>query len=139
MYNVIIVRHKVTKEQALGKCYIQDDNGQIEYVGVAIERGWNDNRNMISCVPPGRYKLRLERSARFRKDLWELYGVPNRAECKFHAANYARQLNGCIALGRDHKDIDKDGYLDVTSSRLTMKKFHSMMKGKEAKVTIINL
>lgn len=61
--------------------------------------------------------------------MYEIYEVPNRSECKFHAANYARQLNGCIALGNKRLDIDHDGYKDVTSSRDTMKRFHAAMGG----------
>lgn len=139
MKTVIITRYRVNNTYSLGMCYIQHEDGILDYVGVTVERGWNNNQNNISCVPKGIYDLRLEYSPRFRKNLWELYGVPNRAECKFHAANYAHQLNGCIALGNKHRDIDKDGIPDVTSSRNTMKLFHSMMTGTEAKVIIKDL
>jgi hypothetical protein len=139
MIQVLINRFKITDDYSLGDCYIKYPCNDIKYVGKTLERGWRDNQSNISCVPEGTYQLKLERSPRFRKDLWELYGVPNRSECKFHAANYWRQLNGCIALGNKHVDIDGDGDPDVTSSRITMKKFHSMMEGVEATVTITNL
>lgn len=130
MKKVIINRYKVTSNYSLGHCYIQHTDGIVEYVGCTIERGWKDNQSNISCVPEGTYDLKLENSPRFKKDLWELYGVPNRSECKFHAANYWRQLNGCISLGRKHKDIDGDGDPDVTSSRNVMKEFHSLLSGQ---------
>lgn len=136
---VLINRFKVTDNYSLGDCYIKHPCGKCEYVGKTLERGWRNNQSNISCVPEGEYDLRLENSPRFRKDLWELYGVPNRSECKFHAANYWRQLNGCISLGNKHLDIDGDGDPDVTSSRDTMKKFHNMMVGTEAKLIIKNL
>ncbi|MFY0630921.1 MAG: hypothetical protein JXR05_11105 [Flavobacteriaceae bacterium] len=91
--------------------------------------GWLNNTKNISCIPTGTYKLKLEWSPRFEKELWEIYDVPNRRECKFHAANFSRQLNGCIALGKDRADIDNDGLIDVTSSKATMKKFHKAMEG----------
>lgn len=135
---VIVNRFKVTDDYSLGHCYIKYNDGNSVYVGCSLERGWRNNQNDVSCVPPGTYPLKLDYSPRFRKDLWELYDVPGRAECKFHAANYWRQLNGCIALGNKHVDIDKDGDPDVTASRDTMKKFHELMDGATSAEVIIS-
>lgn len=129
MKEVIIDRFKVTHNYSLGVCYIKHEDGSVDYVGKTLERGWRDNKSSVSCVPAGVYSLKLEHSPRFKERLWELYGIPNRSECKFHAANYWRQLNGCIALGNKHVDIDGDGDVDVTSSRTVMKKFHEIMSG----------
>jgi len=129
MKQVIIDRFKITHNYSLGTCYVKHEDGSVDYVGKTLERGWRDNKSRVSCVPAGVYSLKLEHSPRFRKKLWELYGVPNRSECKFHAANYWRQLNGCIALGNKHVDIDGDGDMDITSSRTVMEKFHEIMSG----------
>jgi hypothetical protein len=129
MKQVIIDRFKITHNYSLGVCYVKNEDGSVDYVGKTLERGWRDNKSRVSCVPAGVYSLKLEHSPRFKKKLWELYGVPNRSECKFHAANYWRQLNGCIALGNKHVDIDGDGDVDITSSRTVMKKFHEIMSG----------
>jgi hypothetical protein len=137
MLTVLINRFKIEHNYSLGDCYVKDENGCVEYIGKTLERGWRDNQNSISCVPEGTYTLKLENSPRFKKKLWELYGVPNRTECKFHAANYWKQLNGCIALGNKHIDIDGDGDPDVTSSKETMKKFHKAMLGEELACVII--
>lgn len=139
MKTVLINRYKVANDYSLGHCFVKHEDGLIEFIGACIERGWRNNQNNVSCVPEGTYELRLEHSPRFRKDLWELYGVPNRSECKFHSANYWSQLNGCIALGVKHKDINMDGDPDVTSSKPTMKKFHEIMTGTRAKVIIKTL
>lgn len=124
---VIVNRFYIEDDYSLGHCFIKYGEGNSAYVGKTIERGWRDNKSRVSCVPEGTYPLKYEKSAKFRKKLWELYDVPGRSECKFHAANYWRQLNGCIALGVKHIDIDGDGDPDVTSSRETMKKFHELM------------
>ena len=129
MKQVIIDRFKITHNYSLGVCYVKNEDGSVDYVGKTLERGWRDNKSRVSCVPAGVYSLKLEHSPRFKKKLWELYGVPNRSECKFHAANYWRQLNGCIALGNKHVDIDGDGDMDITSSRTVMEKFHEIMSG----------
>tara|TARA_R110002020_G_scaffold227409_1_gene438035 strand:+ start:552 stop:749 length:198 start_codon:yes stop_codon:yes gene_type:complete len=60
-----------------------------------------------------------------------------RNECKFHAANYSRQLNGCIALGKNRVDIDGDGFKDVTSSKATMALFHKAMNGDKKAVLVV--
>ena len=138
MKTVIINRYEITHNYSLGHCYIVHPNLKIEPVGFSLERGWRDNQNNVSCVPPGKYPLKLEWSPRFRKELWELYDVPGRSECKFHAANYWMQLNGCIALGNKVKDINHDGYPDITSSRLTMTKFHNMLAGQTVSEVLIH-
>jgi hypothetical protein len=139
MRDVLIYRHKVTDNYSLGVCYIIMEDNSLLFIGVTLERGWRDNESNVSCVPEGTYNLALEYSDKFKKDLWELKGVPGRAECKFHAANYWRQLNGCISLGRQFVDIDKDGDLDITSSGDTLASFHKEMIGVSSKVTIKNI
>ena len=139
MKMVCIYRDVITDDYSLGKCYIKDGHNDDIYVGKTIERGWRDNEANISCVPEGIYNLVLEYSNKFKMDLWELKNVPERSECKFHAANYWRQLNGCISLGEKHIDIDGDGDPDVTNSRNTKKIFHGLMGSKDAQVIIKNI
>jgi hypothetical protein len=137
---VIVNRFKITDDYSLGHCYIKYGEGNSVYVGCSLERGWRDNQNMISCVPEGTYPLKLDYSPKFKKKLWELYCVPGRSECKFHVANYWRQLNGCIALGNKHIDIDGDNDPDVTSSALVMRIFHDLMSEvTSAQVVIRNI
>jgi len=138
MKTVIINRDFQDDKQSLGVCYVKDVHGNVLFKSESIERGWLDNERNVSCYPTGAYKLVLEYSPRFKQDLWELKGVPGRSECKFHAANYARQLNGCTALGQRRADIDGDGYYDVTSSRDTMAKFHKALDGEKEAILIVN-
>ncbi len=137
MKTIHINRDDVGDEQCLGVCYVADENCKRLFKSECIERGWLDNKKRISCIPTGSYVARLEWSSRFKKKLWEIYNVPNRSECKFHAANYSRQLNGCIALGQNRRDIDKDGLDDVTSSRKTMALFHKALDGDEVAYVIV--
>lgn len=126
---VVIIRDWQDNNQTLGKCIVYDDNNKPLFSSLSLERGWKNNERGVSCVPIGTYKAVLEYSPRFKTKLWELKGVENRSECKFHSANYWYQLNGCIALGRSLMDINKDGYNDVTSSRSTMNSFHKVLEG----------
>ena len=123
-----IERNKGDENQTLGTCKVIKGN-KVVFNSFSLERGWNDNKKRISCIPKGEYQCVLEWSNRFKTKLWEIKGVDNRSECKFHSANYWYQLNGCISLGKSIKDINKDGYNDVTSSRYTMKKFNKALSG----------
>lgn len=121
-------RYWQDENQTSGTCTIVDVDGFPLMSGVSLERGWQNNQNNISCIPIGSYEVILEWSPKFQKMLWEIKGVPNRSEAKFHAANYWFQLNGCIALGLKYKRINDDKYRDVTNSANTMKAFHNALK-----------
>jgi hypothetical protein len=127
MKTIKIIRGWEDKNQTLGELTIYNEYNVAIFTAITLERGWRNNESNISCVPLGRYPLVLEWSSRFKTNLWELYGVPNRSECKFHSSNYWFQLEGCIALGNALADINKDGYNDVLNSNNTMKAFHKAM------------
>jgi len=125
------------RNQTSGTCVVLDNDNFPTFSSLSLERGWMNNQNKISCVPIGLYELKLEYSDRFKKELWELKGVPNRTECKFHSANYWDQLEGCIALGLRYKLVNNDNYRDVTNSADTMLAFHFALKDyKEAMLMI---
>lgn len=94
-----------------------------------VELPWRDNLRGVSSIPEGTYQMRFTMSPRFKVKLWEVLNVPGRAGVRIHAANYARQLEGCIALGMGRADIDKDGVPDVTQSREAMRRFHEATAG----------
>lgn len=83
---------------------------------VTLELPWKDNARRESCIPTGTYQMRWTTSPKFGAT-WQVMDVPNRTAIRIHAANYTRQLLGCIAPGIAHMDIDRDGAIDVTSSR----------------------
>lgn len=139
MRKVKVTRDTMNEKVTLGICTVVDQDNNVMFTSESLELPWKDNERNISCVPEGIYPLKLEYSGHFKKDLWELYEVPNRSECKFHVANYVRQLNGCIALGQNRADIDGDGTIDITSSGNTIKEFHKAMGDiKESTVEIVN-
>lgn len=127
MKTIVIQRNWGDENQTLGNCTILGEYLRPIFSALSLERGWRDNQRNISCIPVGQYVVKLEYSDKFKRDLWEIKGVPDRSETKFHSANYWHQLNGCVALGRSLADINRDGYDDITSSKATMKSFHKAM------------
>lgn len=71
-----------------------------------IEQPWANNAKGASCVPEGTYDLIPYNSPK-HGPTWYLsnqesgVGGPEaeRSFCELHAANFARQLEGCIAFG----------------------------------------
>jgi hypothetical protein len=117
--------------------FVFNDAGKQIFACKTLERAWLDNKQNESCVPIGTYPIVFEWSDRFSMYLWELKEVPGRSECKIHAANYWYQLNGCIAPGDQHIDINGDTYNDVRNSVKTLLRFHKAMG--DAKKSIIKI
>lgn len=126
--NIVIERLPQDVNQTLGICSIIKDGTPV-FSALSLERGWRDNAQGVSCIPPGIYPMVLEYSDRFKRSLWEIKEVENRSECKFHAANFWHSLEGCVSLADSLGNIDSDDYLDLLSSRVTMKRFHKALEG----------
>jgi len=77
--------------------------GRIEYDGKrfeCLELPWRDNKRSVSCIPPGRYEVRITPSRAFMRKLPILLDVPGRDGIRIHRANYPTEIRGCIAPGR---------------------------------------
>lgn len=96
-----------------------------------LELPWRGNRRNESCVPIGVYSLKWTYSPGFRRRTWELTDVPGRDGIRIHPANYIRELRGCIAPGMAFVDIDGDGVMDVSSSRLALNMLEGFLHDKE--------
>ena len=139
MKRVKIQRLWNDRNQTLGVFTVLDQKGQPIFACLCLERGNRNNQKNVSSVPEGRYPLVLEHSAKFNQNLYELKDVPNRTECKIHPLNFWTQLNGCIALGLKLKDMNNDGYSDITNSKATVELFHKVMKNTpRTTIEIIN-
>lgn len=95
------------------------DNYKKQFESKTLELPWKDNRMEISCIPCGLYFVKRRFSEKYKHHL-EVLNTKPRTMVLIHVANHAHQLKGCIAPGKDFIDIDKDGIIDVTSSRATL-------------------
>lgn len=93
------------------------DGDDILFTCVTLELPWRNNEMGESCIPKGIYHARKVKAtiAIPYKHIC-LMDVPHRSGICIHKANYVSQLRGCIAVGQDKVDINKDGQMDVTKS-----------------------
>lgn len=80
-----------------------------------------NNKSKISCIPEGVYKIQKENHKKFG-ECFRILQVPARDGILIHNGNYTSQIRGCILVGKNHIDINKDGVMDVTESKNTLSK-----------------
>lgn len=100
-----------------------------EFECFTVERPWLDNKPRESCIPEGRYRLKLGMYNRGGYPAYEVMDVPNRSLIKIHIGNTIDDIVGCIAPGKSL------GYLErkwgVTSSKKAFKEFMGAMGDAE--------
>ena len=122
------------EEQILGIMTLYDDHGFPYYEVRTLELPDKKNQKRISCIPEGEYTV-IKRKSKKYGDHFMILKVTDRSYILVHAANFVRQLKGCIAVGYAHTDIDGDGLRDVTHSKKALKALN-MALPKEFKLTI---
>ncbi len=105
--------------------------GVIVVAGKAVcwtlEEPWRNNKADISCVPEGKYPLKLEFSPSKGRQLWTIKDVPGRSYVRIHTGNTVDDTEGCPLTGT------RPGYLNgkraVLGSREGFKDFMAAMSG----------
>jgi hypothetical protein len=127
MRTVTMTRTETGPDGTLGN-FVTDSGYQCYFV----ERPWAENKKGISCILPGpgdtaSYRCGIVNSPKYGK----VYGVQNVVGREFiliHPANWARQLEGCIALGRAIGEVM--GEHGVIGSRDAVEGFMADMEGE---------
>lgn len=131
---VIITRNKSTKNQTTGNLSVSV--GTTKFSCKTMELPWLENKRNVSCIPTGTYLVKWTLSPRMMKYTYEVQKVPNRSGIRIHAGNFYKDFLGCIGLGASFADINKDGEIDITSSRNTVKAFEALMGKKDFTLVI---
>jgi len=119
MKRAVLIRLKENNKQTLGRLFIF--NGlDIQYKCCTLELAWKDNKRNKSCIPTGEYTAKCRVSDKYG-DHYLIENVDMRDYILIHPANYYTELRGCIAVGHDFVDINKDGQNDLTYSKRTMR------------------
>ena len=88
---ILIVRGETGPDGTFGRMLLP---GRTEAL-VSAEPPWKDNRENLSCIPPGTYECEINHSPHFGL-CPEVLNVPGRTHVRMHAGNWA----GDVELGR---------------------------------------
>jgi hypothetical protein len=119
-FKAVIIREPSSLKQTLGELTLYKNEQKI-FSCKTLELPWKNNTKQESCIPTGKYNVIPRESAKYKKH-YHVQDVTGRSWILIHPGNYYHQLLGCILVGNAHVDIDKDGYKDVTSARITLDK-----------------
>jgi hypothetical protein len=113
---IVRINRKYKKFVTLGK--LSSDLLPIELS--TIELLFKNNKPYISCIPEGKYLVKKTYSGKSKKLRWEIMGVEGRTVIRIDKANYVKELQGCVAVGMSHADINSDGIIDVKNSETAL-------------------
>lgn len=117
----ILIREPSTEKQTLGKLSLFNESNELLYSCHTLELPWLNNEIRKSCIPIGDYKVVPRYSKKFGNH-FHVLGTEPRTWILFHSGNYYTQIEGCILVGEGLADINGDGLLDVTNSKVAMSK-----------------
>ncbi len=127
-HKLVLIRFDDDGIRTLGHLYLKDASNSIVWQGVSIELPYKGNQQNKSAIPAGIYELEyLSNSPSFKYPHYCVKGVPGRGAIKIHVANYVKELRGCIAPGKKHKDINKDGIIDADESAKALNEILAIM------------
>lgn len=126
---ILIDRYASGNTQVLGKLYVLSDGWRTVFSCDTLELPWKNNQVKISHIPIGTYNVEKRWSKKFK---WHFHitNTPGRSYILIHSGNFYTQIEGCILVGADLKDINKDGHLDVINSKATMAMLLKIMPEK---------
>ncbi len=128
MRRVTLTRTETGEDGTFG--LVVTDNGFSCY---SLELAWKNNEQGVSCIPSGIYLCERAVSPK-HGPCYYVRDVPKRTDIELHAANWARQLLGCISLGRAIGDIADTKA--VLSSRDAIAGFEADLDGEPFKLDI---
>lgn len=131
-----LIRLVQEDKQTLSSLLFYDDDVNLLLSKKALELPERNNQRSISRIPAGKYTCKLRYSQKYKWH-FHLQDVEGRSLILIHFGNYYRDTRGCIIVGNNFKDIDNDGYRDVTSSKKSMKKILKIAP-KEFELIIVN-
>ena len=108
-------------KQTLGTLELFDDTNKKIFECKTLELPWLNNKKQKSCIPKGNYTVVTRKSPKYGSH-FHVINVDNRDMILIHSGNYFTDILGCILVGDSLKEINKDGYLDVLNSKITLSK-----------------
>lgn len=122
MIKLFHVRRPDDGIQTLGDYYLKDGD-QVIFACKTLELPFKGNKQNISCIPAGVYKVRkLSNSPNIPYPHFEIMNVAGRTGIKIHRITYVKDLLGCTGVGMSLADFNKDGVMDIAQSKVALDK-----------------
>jgi hypothetical protein len=117
---LLLQRIYFKSDYTIGKLYLDS-----VYFSDTLELPYKSNMTDVSCIPAGIYKVEMQYSEHFKRNLPHLIDVHGRTDILIHPANSVDELKGCIAIG---KNTIKGG---LTQSRACSDRLNDILKDKQ--------
>lgn len=114
------------RDQTTGFATLHNAKGDTIMSFRTLELPWRNNIPEKSCIPKGTYKVVPRVSEKYGKH-FHIFDVAGRSFILIHYGNFVSDSTGCILVGAQLRDLNKDGLLDVTDSKLTMTKLVNLL------------
>lgn len=134
-YVAYLHRLQSEEQQTLGSLVAYCGTNEI-FSCKTLELPWRNNEQFISRIPPGEYRV-VRRESQQYKQHWHVKDVRGRELILIHPGNFKKDSSGCILVGRDIRDIDGDGWRDVTSSKPTMRQLNNVIPVNNFKLVVV--
>ena len=121
---VVLDRFYESDVQTRGIVTVRGEQGDDLFNCKTLELPWKENKNNVSRIPAGEYRLKhrpAANSGKFGYDHFIVKGVPGRSYILFHKGAVYSHTLGCILVGHRFRDINGDGHPDVRESDLALR------------------
>ncbi len=136
--NIVTIKRKYGAKETMGE--LQAFVGNAIFICDTLELPWIDNKHNISCIPDGTYDVVWTFSLSRMRWIYQLQKVPNRSGIQIHYGNFATgkkiDIDGCILLGSNYSDLDKNGTEDIINSKITTAAFERFMNKQPFRLVI---
>jgi len=125
-YILHLVRLHSNSKQTVGIMFIVDSKFKLISWCNCLELPDLSNKKNESQIPAGTYQAFYEKHEKYGK-CYRVHGVSGRDGILIHVGNFYYQTKGCILVGTNLRDVDKDGNLDVCNSRIVMNELYELL------------
>ena len=125
----VIISRTYNLTETIGTLFVM--NGEKElFKCKTLELPYLDNQKNISCIPEGEYDC-LRITSPNKGHCFSIQNVPGRDSILIHKGNFVKgdkiDSKGCILVGSGFFDINKNGFIDIIESTLTLNKLLSLL------------
>jgi len=112
------------EQQQTPGCFVLFEQNNLIFDCKTLEPQWNFNMPFNSCIYEDVFKCKKKVSPTYGL-CFEVLNVKARTNILGHWGNFRDDTQGCILVGKDYIDINRDGLKDVTNSQIT---FNNLME-----------